>query len=498
MSTELIELVQRLGQPRVLVVGDLMLDRYIWGDAERISQEAPVILLRADRREERLGGASSVATMLQALGARVVPGRRRRRRCRRRPHPQMLSDLGIDHDGVVTDAEPAQHGQGTLHRPGPASPSAADDPRRLRGSPGRRRHDRPGPGRRHRPATAQVRHRADQRLRQGRLHAGRAWREVISEARKAGLQDRGRPDPRQRLSQVSRLLGHHAQPPRSGPGHRPRPRFAAANRRGRRASFRNSSIWKRPSSRSTRTACASSTATAGLQMFPTRPRQVYDITGAGDMVMSVLGMALAGGAELRRGHQPGQHRRRPGGREDRRGHGDARGDPARSAAKPFEPGQLRTGQDRLRGNADRASSNARRKLGQRIVFTNGCFDVAPRRPRAVSARRPPPGRRAGRRPQQRCQRACPEGPDPAAQAAAGTGPGAGRPAGRRLRGGLRRKHAAGTDPGAAARRAGQGSRLRAEDVVGGKFVESYGGRVHLAPLCAGFSTTNLIEKMRAA
>src|SRR2546425_10070552 len=71
MTTELIELVQRLGQPRVLVVGDLMLDRYIWGDAERISQEAPVILLRADRREERLGGASSVATMLRALGAKV-------------------------------------------------------------------------------------------------------------------------------------------------------------------------------------------------------------------------------------------------------------------------------------------------------------------------------------------------------------------------------------------------------------------------------------------
>src|SRR5437899_9407326 len=71
MSADLIDLVQRLGQPRVLVLGDVMLDRYIWGDAERISQEAPVILLHADRREERLGGASSVATMLRALGAKV-------------------------------------------------------------------------------------------------------------------------------------------------------------------------------------------------------------------------------------------------------------------------------------------------------------------------------------------------------------------------------------------------------------------------------------------
>src|SRR2546422_269846 len=66
MSTDLIDLVQNLGQPRVLVVGDLMLDRYVWGDAERISQEAPVILLHADKREERLGGASSGAAMVRA------------------------------------------------------------------------------------------------------------------------------------------------------------------------------------------------------------------------------------------------------------------------------------------------------------------------------------------------------------------------------------------------------------------------------------------------
>src|SRR5687767_6071973 len=80
-----------------------MLDRYIWGDAARISQEAPVLLLQADRREERLGGASSVATMLRALGARVslagVVGA---------DHDgdhirQIMTDLGIDHEAVLTD-----------------------------------------------------------------------------------------------------------------------------------------------------------------------------------------------------------------------------------------------------------------------------------------------------------------------------------------------------------------------------------------------------------
>src|SRR5947209_21716 len=102
---DLTELVQKLGQPRVLVVGDLMLDRYIWGDAERISQEAPVILLHADKREERLGGASSVATLLRALGARVSlagvigsdPDGGRVR--------QLLTDLEIDQEAVLTDAE---------------------------------------------------------------------------------------------------------------------------------------------------------------------------------------------------------------------------------------------------------------------------------------------------------------------------------------------------------------------------------------------------------
>src|SRR5262249_16546788 len=105
MTADLIDLVERLGQPRVLVLGDLMLDRYVWGDAERISQEAPVILLHADRREERLGGASSVATMLRALGARVslvgVVGRDADAvRIR-----QLLTDLSIDQEGVITDPD---------------------------------------------------------------------------------------------------------------------------------------------------------------------------------------------------------------------------------------------------------------------------------------------------------------------------------------------------------------------------------------------------------
>ena len=69
---DLLASLERIASPRVLVIGDVILDRYTWGDAERVSQEAPVILLRADRREERLGGAGNVAAMLRGLEAEVT------------------------------------------------------------------------------------------------------------------------------------------------------------------------------------------------------------------------------------------------------------------------------------------------------------------------------------------------------------------------------------------------------------------------------------------
>jgi D-beta-D-heptose 7-phosphate kinase/D-beta-D-heptose 1-phosphate adenosyltransferase len=71
-SNDLLHVLEELGRPRVAVLGDLILDRYTWGDAERISQEAPVIVLRADRRESRPGGAANVANMLSGLDARAT------------------------------------------------------------------------------------------------------------------------------------------------------------------------------------------------------------------------------------------------------------------------------------------------------------------------------------------------------------------------------------------------------------------------------------------
>ncbi len=63
---------EQLAARRVLVVGDVMLDRYWHGAVERISPEAPVPVVRIEREEERLGGAANVALNIRTLGAQVT------------------------------------------------------------------------------------------------------------------------------------------------------------------------------------------------------------------------------------------------------------------------------------------------------------------------------------------------------------------------------------------------------------------------------------------
>jgi rfaE bifunctional protein kinase chain/domain len=64
--------LDRLTDIRVLVVGDVMLDRYWFGDVSRISPEAPVPVVAVDNREERAGGAANVARNVAALGANCL------------------------------------------------------------------------------------------------------------------------------------------------------------------------------------------------------------------------------------------------------------------------------------------------------------------------------------------------------------------------------------------------------------------------------------------
>lgn len=96
--------VDRFAGRRVAVLGDLMLDRYLWGRVERISPEAPVPVVEVEKESFTLGGAGNVAANLRALGAEPVlvavvgdddEGRHLSR---------ALAARGVDPRGVLIDA----------------------------------------------------------------------------------------------------------------------------------------------------------------------------------------------------------------------------------------------------------------------------------------------------------------------------------------------------------------------------------------------------------
>lgn len=60
---------EKFNSLNVLIIGDVMIDSYIWGKIERISPEAPVPVVRVTKKENRLGGAANVALNIQSLGA---------------------------------------------------------------------------------------------------------------------------------------------------------------------------------------------------------------------------------------------------------------------------------------------------------------------------------------------------------------------------------------------------------------------------------------------
>ncbi len=83
--TKYSELIDSFSDKRVMIVGDVMVDSYLWGVVDRISPEAPVPVVDVTYREERLGGAANVAVNIKALGA----------------HPVLCSVIGSEMKGDV-------------------------------------------------------------------------------------------------------------------------------------------------------------------------------------------------------------------------------------------------------------------------------------------------------------------------------------------------------------------------------------------------------------
>jgi rfaE bifunctional protein kinase chain/domain len=71
-KNEITDLFSRFNNLTALIIGDVMIDAYYWGKVERISPEAPVPIVQVQKRENRLGGAANVALNVKHLGAKAI------------------------------------------------------------------------------------------------------------------------------------------------------------------------------------------------------------------------------------------------------------------------------------------------------------------------------------------------------------------------------------------------------------------------------------------
>ena len=69
---EINQIFEQFGRIHAIVIGDAMVDTYLWGKVERVSPEAPIPIVSVTDRENRLGGAANVSLNIQALGATPV------------------------------------------------------------------------------------------------------------------------------------------------------------------------------------------------------------------------------------------------------------------------------------------------------------------------------------------------------------------------------------------------------------------------------------------
>lgn len=368
MSNHLVEIIRKLGMPRLLVLGDAILDRYIWGDAERVSQEAPVILLRADRDEVRLGGAANVANMVRGLRADAT----------------LATVVGNDADARVLSSE--------LERSGISQAAVIHDPSR--------------------PTTVKERFigRAQNRHPHQMLRVDRETRAPLAQDVAAQLLERILPTLAEHQAvlvsdygkgvctpEILRLVIEAAKAAHVPVIVDPRPGSDYSPYRGATAVTPNRLETRLATGRDIRTADDALAAGRQLcreldlahayvtldsdgialveadgtgQLLPTRKRQVYDITGAGDMVLATIGVGLAAGlvpadiarlANVAGGLEVERIGVVPITREEMLA--DIL---ANSRSAPEKVCLVDDLEQRIA---------ARRSLGQRIVFTNGCFDI---------------------------------------------------------------------------------------------------------------------------
>ncbi|HLQ44956.1 MAG TPA: bifunctional heptose 7-phosphate kinase/heptose 1-phosphate adenyltransferase, partial [Planctomycetaceae bacterium] len=368
MSYHLIDVLQQLGHPRLLVIGDLILDRYVWGEAERVSQEAPVILLRQEHDETRLGGAANVANMIRGLDADVtIAGVVGRDTDGEEVHASLIN-AGVECSTVLTDDS-----RPTTVKVRFIGKAQSRHPHQILRVDRESRHALPAPL-------------EDAFLEQVLAQLDGHQAVLISDYSKGVCTPRV-------LREVLNAAKAQAIPVLVDPG----PRANYVDYTGASAITPNRLETKLATGREVRTADDAFAAGRQLveslqlqqafvtldkdgivlalsdgsaELFPTRKREVYDITGAGDMVLAMIGVGLADGLcpqDLCRlaNVAGGLEVERIGVVAITRSEilGDLLGGSRHVHEKVSDVDEL----VRL--------VDARKQLGQRVVFTNGCFDL---------------------------------------------------------------------------------------------------------------------------
>jgi len=351
-----------------LVLGDLMLDRYTWGDAERVSPEAPVLVLRVETEEARLGGAASVAALLRGLEvevdlAGVVGGDASGRVLRR-----LLREAAVD-DAHVSgeDARRTTTKDRFLGR------STSRQPQQILRVDGEDRH----------PLAAE----SEQTLGDGvcaRLPQCQALlisdyakgvctptllRRVLDAAQQRRipvLADPGRGVDYERYRGVTLLKPNRSEAQQAA-GRDIRSPAEAQQAGARLRAQLDCTAVVITLDRDGLVVCGRE----GGQWYPADAREVCDITGAGDMAAATLGVCLAVGAPLDAAARLANVA--AGLQVERQGVAlVTRDDLVRQVAR------LRTHVSSTKfvaGHEIATRVAAHRAQGRRIVFTNGCFDL---------------------------------------------------------------------------------------------------------------------------
>lgn len=357
---DLIAALRGLGAPRVAVVGDSMLDRYVWGDAARVSPEAPVPVVHARREEDRPGGAANVALNLAALGARPSCFGAVGRDAMAETLRSALAAAGADPAGLVTCAD----------RP------TVQKIRILARNQQMLRVDREDV----KPLDAAQEAQVLAALRAAEWSAlvlSDYGKGVLTPAVCAGALEearrRGAPsvvDPKQR--DFARYRGATVVTPNRAEAEaaagRPLADAAALEAAGeelrRAADLRMLLVTLGPG------GMLLLRAGQPPLHLPTAARQVFDVTGAGDTVVAMVAAGLAGGLEIE---------------------ASVRLANAAAGLKVAKVGTAAVGRDELLhalhdAGGDKvlapddfaaaaAAAAAWRRAGKRVVFTNGCFDL---------------------------------------------------------------------------------------------------------------------------